>query len=516
MDDSGRTPRGARGIGTLSVGELAGLWAILVLGLVLRTVGIGWGLPPATPQVAASGFRGSYAPGESQILDRLAPSDLKPGEREGGSYRCCETLHLELTWLGLQFAHRLGFFATPWREAYRQMQPGGFERTFLVGRMISGVMDLATVFLMFLLGREVAGAPGGLWSAALAAAAPGHVLAAGQIVVDASATALVTLAALLGVRLAKASGVGLALWMGLASGLAIAGKNAASPMACAICGLALWPHRKKPRGWYLAGGALIAGGLIGSIPLLTGSRQAACLTAWTMAGEWAGPTMMVDHVVHLARFSIGPPAAIIGAWGLWSLARTDARTGHILLTALAAGFLAFVPQGLPLMRNHMAMTPFVVLGAGYALSGLRPAVRWPLGLLALSFGLAGTLAQIHFMLSPHPANLALAVVQNSAAPGETISRATEDIPPLDERLYPRGPDPLTGKLAANPPAWVVMTDLPAAEIPAANRDLLKDRYETIAIFRPERIFAWATFGERGAPPDWKYTHPTITLYRLKR
>jgi hypothetical protein len=130
--------------------------------------------------------------------------------------------------------------------------------------------------------------------------------------------------------------------------------------------------------------------------------------------------------------------------------------------------------------------------------------------------LAGSLAQVHFMLSPHPANLALAVIQNSAAPGESISRATEDVPPLDERFYSHGPNPLTEELAANPPDWVVITDLAIAEIPEANREFLTNRYEAIAIFRPERIFGWATLGESSSPPDWKHTHPTITLYRLKR
>ena len=516
MDDPGRTPPSSRGIGTLSVGELAGLWAVLVLGLVLRMLGIGWGLPPATPVVAASGFRGSYAPGEGGILGRLAPSGPKPGEREVSSYRRCETLHLELTWLGLEFTQRLDFFDGPWGDAYRRMQPGVFERTFMVGRLESGVMDLVTLFLLFLLGREVGGAPAGLWTAAIAAVAPGHLLAASQIGVDASATALVTLAALFGVRLARASTVAFAPWMGLAVGLAVGAKNATSLTVCAVVVLALWPHRKNPRGWYLAGAALLAGALIGSISLLTGSQRAAYPTGWTMAGEWASPTMMGEHLVNLARFSIGLPAAIIGVWGLWRLTRIDARAGRIFVAALAASVLALVPQGPALMRNHLTLAPFVVLGAGYALSGFRPAIQWPLGLLALSFGLAGSLAQVHFMLSPHSANLALAVVQNSAAPGETISRVTEDIPPIDKHVHPPGPNPLAGNLAANAPDWVVMTDLPTTEVSEANRDFLARRYHAIAIFRPERIFGWATLGETGAPPDWKYTHPTITLYRQKR
>jgi hypothetical protein len=91
----------------------------------------------------------------------------------------------------------------------------------------------------------------------------------------------------------------------------------------------------------------------------------------------------------------------------------------------------------------------------------------------------------------------------------------EEFPPLDPLQYPMGPNPLLEDLTKNPPPWVIVTDLPIIEYPEANRRLLESRYETVAIFRSRRIFGWATLGEAGAPHDWKYTHASMTVYRLR-
>jgi hypothetical protein len=78
-----------------------------------------------------------------------------------------------------------------------------------------------------------------------------------------------------------------------------------------------------------------------------------------------------------------------------------------------------------------------------------------------------------------------------------------------------GPNPLMDDLTLNPPPWVITSDLPIMDYPAANQRLLNTRYEPIAVVRSRRILAWATLGEWGAPHDWKYTHASMTLYRLR-
>jgi hypothetical protein len=47
-------------------------FATLAAALLVRLPGIGWGLPPATPQVRASDFRSSYAFDEGDILSGAA------------------------------------------------------------------------------------------------------------------------------------------------------------------------------------------------------------------------------------------------------------------------------------------------------------------------------------------------------------------------------------------------------------------------------------------------------------
>ena len=143
-------------MGDLTGRQLFALWAILTVGLVLRVLGLGWGLPPGDVDTAQSGYRSSYALDEDDVLFALArtdPADLKfdPGRRMWG------TLHLEVTWLALEAAEAAGAFETSWRDAFLEMQPGGFAQVYVVGRLTTAVIDLATVFLCFLLGLRLAG-----------------------------------------------------------------------------------------------------------------------------------------------------------------------------------------------------------------------------------------------------------------------------------------------------------------------------------------------------------------------
>ena len=125
------------------------------------------------------------------------------------------------------------------------------------------------------------------------------------------------------------------------------------------------------------------------------------------------------------------------------------------------------------------------------------------------------MAQLDFRLAPHPVNLALAVVHQAVPPGETVARIMPEVSPLDESVYPPGPSPFLDDLSEEPPPWVVTADLLAGQFPPRNRRLLDERYEKVAVFRSRRLFGWVTLGEGGAPHDWKYTHPTTILYRLR-
>jgi hypothetical protein len=119
------------------------------------------------------------------------------------------------------------------------------------------------------------------------------------------------------------------------------------------------------------------------------------------------------------------------------------------------------------------------------------------------------------MRSPHPADLMLERILEVVPPGTPIARLVPEVPPLDERTYPMGPDILIDDLTKNPPAWALITDMPIAPYPPSNVALLRNSYDEVAHFESRRIFAWATLGESAAPQDWKYTHSTFTLYRRR-
>jgi hypothetical protein len=519
-DPPTRSARGA--LASLSILEMACLWGILAIGLLLRVAAIDWGLPPATPENASSGIRSSYALDEDNVLDSLARTDPARLDIDPKLYHW-GTLHLELVLGALEGAQAVGVFQRPWRDAYQQMVPGEFEKVYVAGRLVSTLADLITVFLAFLLGAEAAGPRAGLWAAALVAFSAGHVLQANQIRVDVTATTLVTLTVLLAATMPATAGPGNWLAMGLAAGLAVSAKYSTLLMVGAVVALALWRRRQH---WQAARWALLgvpAGFLIGEPFVITNGaevlRQVGRLM-WLSRQTPAElmipkPLLLGQHLADLGRFSIGIPAVILASYGLWILRRRNAALFAILAAALLAGVVSLVPQNWPLMRYHLPLAPLCAVAAA---AGIAYLPRWsgPLaGVLALTVTLSASIAQVRFMSYPHPANLALAVVQKAVPAGETVARIMPELPPLDPARYPMGPNPLLDDLAKDPPRWVITSELPIIGYPEANQRLLESRYKPIAVFRSRRLFAWATLGESGAPHDWKYTHASMTLYRLQ-
>jgi len=519
-ESPGRVPRGA--LASLSIPQMACLWGVFAIGLLLRVGAIDWGLPPATPEMAASGIRSSYALDEDNVLDSLARTDTARLDFDPKLYHW-GTLHFELVLGALECAQAAGVFERPWRQAFHQMLPGEFEKVYVVGRLVSTFADLATVFLVFLLGAQTAGPRAGLWASALLAFSPGHLLQASQIRVDVTATTLVTLTALLASRLGVDARPRQWLAVGLAAGLAFSAKYSTVLIVGALLALALWKNRPAwtAARWALAG--VPAGFLIGEPFVITNGVEVArqvgrlMLLSRQIPAELLipKPLLLAQHLAGLARFSLGIPAAALAAYGLWVLRRRNPPMFAILGAALLASVLSLLPQNWPLMRYHLPLVPFCAVAAA---AGIVALARWKgllAGALALAFALGASLAQVRYMLYPHPANLALAVVHKAVPVGETVARIMPELPPLDPALYPMGPNPLMDDLTKDPPRWVIVSELPIIDYPPANQRLLESRYAPIAVFRSRRVFAWATLGEFGAPHDWKYTHAGMTLYRLQ-
>ena len=177
------------------------------------------------------------------------------------------------------------------------------------------------------------------------------------------------------------------------------------------------------------------------------------------------PLLLAQHFVALARFSLGVPATILTFYGLWILWRRRAPAFFILAVVLISGIISLLPQNWPLLRYQLMLLPACAVAAAAGIVALPRYSSLAAGALAVVFALCASIAQVRFMLAPHPANLALSVIEKAAADGEAVARLMPELPPLDPHHHPLGPNPLIDDLTKDPPPWVILTDLPIIDYP---------------------------------------------------
>ncbi len=494
------------------------LFATLAVALLLRLPGIEWGLPPATPHVVASDFRSSYAFDEDDILSGAAKADVRRFDFDPHEYHW-GTLHIELVLLALDGAQAAGVFGTPWRQAYYSLLDGDFVRVYVVGRLVAVASALLTVWLLFQFPGEWAGP----FAAMLLAVSPSHMLQSDQVRVDVTMSAMLVLTLLVGIRLQSNASPVQFLFLGIAGGLAIAGKYSAVSAVAAILLAALWLRRFPWRGMLTAALGVLLGFIAGA-PYILVKPQAfyseihkyATLTAHVPAG-FAIPMvkLMEMHAVNLARFSLGLPAFLLAAAGIVFMLRRRSPADWMMLAAVSGYAVILLPLRWPLIRYDIPLVALLGLCAGVALEQFPNRWRYGLTVVALIMPLGGTIAQIYYMRSPHPANLMLQRILEVVPPGSAISRLTREAPPLDLKIYPLGPNILLADLTKDPPPWALTTSLVDEPYRPDTLALLRSSYDLVANFESHRILEWATFGEAAAPHDWKYTHASYTLYRRK-
>jgi hypothetical protein len=496
------------------------LGTILVGAMLLRLPAIGWGLPLPIPHVIASGSRCSYAFDEDDILTSAARSNPRTFDFDPLMYHW-GTLHLHLVQVWMEAVEASGFVGHEWRDAYYRMIPGAFERVYVAGRMLSTIMALLCIVLVFLLGREFGGDSAGLWSAALVAVSPVHLLASVQIRVDLTMVVVVVITMWLALRTLNAESPKLLLLMGLTAGLAFSAKPIAVVTVAPVVVFALWRRGAKLATWVWVAALTAAGFIIGQPYIFVKwqemFRQVYAILQTNLSIPSGFnipiPLLLLKHGLNALRFLLGLPAFLLASAGLVLITRRRSAPAGVILCALLGGIVSLFPLAWPLLRYELPLLPVLSVAAAVALTKFRPLHRTFLGSAALAFPLFASFAQLAYMRSPHPANQVLQLILKEIPPKSTISRLVVDLPPLDRRVYPMGPNPFLQDFSSNPPEWVLTADLPEQEYPAANRRTLETRYDLRGDFQIPRIFAWATLGESNAPHDWKYTHPHMALYR---
>jgi hypothetical protein len=438
-----------------------------------------------------------------------------------GDFHHWGTLHTDLVLLSLDCAQTFGVFHIPWRVAYSTMANGDFQRVYVIGRLVAVAMAVLTVWLLFSFGGEWAGP----FAAMLVAVSPSHMLQSDQVRVDVTMTAMLILTLLVAIRIQRTGSeagnrvVRDFLLLGLAGGLAIAGKYSAVSAVVVISLAALGLRRFPLRGLLaVAGGGLL--GFVFTAPyILTKDPSKAVVGMYSGATRPIPPQFVIPigrlmemHVTNLIRFSVGLPALVLAIGGIGWMLRRRSPSDWLILAAIVGYTVILIPLRWPLIRYDIPLVALLGLCAGIALERLPGRWRYGLTVVALIMPLGGTIAQLYYMRSPHPANLMLDRVLEVVPPGTPI--AGQELP-LDEKVYPIGPNPLLDDLTQNPPVFVLISDLPIVPYPETTVALLRQEYVEVAHSEGRRILEWATLGENSTPHDWKYTHPVFTLYRRR-
>lgn len=494
-------------------------WALagtLLIAPLLRLPGIAWGLPPVTDQVRKSDLRSSYAFDEGDILSGVAKASVRQFDFDPHEYHW-GTLHNELVLFALDGAQALRVFHTPWRAAYYNLVAGDFVRVYVVARLVAVAAALLTVWLLFHIGQGWAGP----FAAMLVAVSPSHLLQSDQVRVDVTMTALLALTLVFAISIRSRSAMQF-LVLGFAAGLAIAAKYSAVSAVAAIAIAALWLQRFPWRAVIAtAAGAVM--GFIGGGPYVAIKPRAfyeaisryMTLNAHIPAA-FSIPTgkLLELHALNLARFSMGLPAFLLALAGIVWMARRRKSIDWIVLAAIAGYIVILPPLHWPFIRYDLPLTVLLGLCAGVAIEQFPHRWRYALAAAALVMPLAGSIAQIHYMRSPHPANLMLQRILEIVPPGSAISRLMAEAPPLDRKLYPMGPGLFLDELLRDPTRWVLLSNL-SDQYPPGLLALLRTSYDEVARADAPPFLAWATLGEANAPHDWKYTHCNFVLYRKR-
>ncbi|HVP38530.1 MAG TPA: hypothetical protein VMS93_05030 [Candidatus Saccharimonadales bacterium] len=405
------------------------LWAILAAALVLRLPGLTYGLPSLF-----------YHHDEPQIVLRalrFGTGDLNPH-----SFRWPGTWHMELMFLayaGLFVAGRLTG-AWPGAAAFAAQYFKDPTVFYVLGRVVSLALGLATVPLAFGMAGRAAGRRAAPWAAALLAVNWLHADLSRVTVPSVPMLFWVALA-LYGMALPGPARAGRSLGIGVACGLAA---------ACLYYGgwaLLAWSGvlaARAPGGWRtrlraalgrptLLAAAGAVGAFLASCPWALLDARAflhdlrfvdAQYAAWQGATPRALlPVVNVYQVTCLVLPELlGWPAWLLAVWGAVRLWRAGSAWGRGVLL-LGAGFgLLLVASRFQMPRYALPLLPVTCVFAGAALAALPARPRWALllGWLALGWCLRDSVEVGVDRTRPDTRELAKAWVETHLPPGSRL------------------------------------------------------------------------------------------------
>ena len=510
--------------------------AILALAGLARVVGLGWGLPDGSHFF-------SYHPDEFSIagtaLGMLNAGDANPRFFHYGSL----TIYLTVV-TALPF-HRLGLIGT-------------VVGTHVVARMWGIAFGIATVWIVYRLGRRLAGERAAVVAALLVALAPGHVLHSAYAAVDVPAAFFVALT----LWLAAIAGEGRApKWFALAgatAGLAAATKYSVGVVAIApIVAAARSPSDAAGRQRIVrvlvvvaaAGAAFLAATPFAvldfpafwedvSYELFEHPREGHLnIFEGTGNGWWM-------HLGTNLPYVLGWPLLLASLFGLGRLARRRAPLDVLILSFAVPYFLMLGFSQVRFLRYTLPLVPVLALAAteGFGAVGRRWRRVAEVGVVA-SLALL-TAGQQLSLLREDPRTAAAAWLARNAPPGASVGLVhfpwfyTPPVTPWNGGLDGRPrfvaemkggggryrfvlcEDWDTAKLERERPDWILLSEFEWREEerlgdPEAStfRSALSRHYREVSRFERFPAGARWIFGRRFAPHDWLYPFADVRIYR---
>jgi len=415
---------------------LACALGLFALSLILRLLGIGWGLPDESRHQ-------SLHPDELIIAGNAVfhPYFLPDFYNYGTTY-------LTLLKLGTDAGTAYGWIPTgegtpEWKTL------GAIHRT---GRVISAVSGALTVLLVFLLCLQFANLLGSALAGLTLAVAPGHVVHSQFQTTDSLSTLLAAAALYALVRWLKRedatskSAFGMAIWVGLFAGTRYAG-IVLVVLTLILVGWKARGQRPLPVGLAAAGGAVL-GFLIATpgVILETGAfvRDFLYESGHVRTGHGIvfaqTPIGFLYHLGNLFE-GYGWLQTLAAAFGILLLLRTRSLPAVAVVGYALLYYILIGSAEVKFLRYTLPLLPSLCVGVAVLAATFHERDRWsrvvPAGIM-LAIGLSavspgGVVSLLHFMRVKDPRDRIAGFLRDTRRPGETVAFVTEPwfyTPPL--------------------------------------------------------------------------------------
>ncbi len=364
---------------------------VFVLSLVVRMIGIGWGLPNDL-------HNQSYHPDEPVVFAYSQQIEPMKGDFTPGFYNY-GTFYLTLLRVSTDVVNAYGGGPTSNSESAQWQTVGRYH---LAGRVLSAIAGAATVLFVFLILRTRVGEFGSLMGAAAMCFAPGHVVHSRFQTVDVLATFLLTVSLYFALRVTERGSsekmfVKWAVWSGVFAGLSAGTKYTgllALVALAVVCALSKERFRWRAMGFGVLASLLTLaivtpGAVLDSTKFFQDFSYEMTHTQTGHGLVFAGtPSGFLYHWGNLF-VAMGPVLVVFGVLGLVRAAIKKHAWAIALLAFAVVYFVLIGRSEVKFMRYVFPLVPAFAVGFGWMVSRAHESPKAGLRFVVMFFAIMG-------------------------------------------------------------------------------------------------------------------------------